>query len=420
MFALVDVNSFYASCEKVFRPDLAGKPVIVLSNNDGCVIARSSEAKKLGVKMGELYYERHSFYRQNNINIFSSNYVLYADMSNRVMSLLSTFAPSLEIYSIDEAFLDFAGMNNTFNLEEYGREIQSAILQNTHLPVGIGIAPTKTLAKLANHAAKTWKKTGGVVELSSEQRQRKLLSLIPIEEVWGIGRRISAKLRIMDVNTALDLANASVATIRKTFGVTLERTLRELNGEPCIELEEVRKIKQQILCSRSFGQKVLDIETMRKAVCDYAERAAEKLREEKQRCKIIGLFIQTSRHASGEDYANSINIKLEYPSSDTRDIINAAMRGLNIIWCDGYRYYKAGIILSDFTDSAVTQLDMFSTQKPFRNSDELMKTLDAINKSGQGKVWFASKGGDSGYKMKREMLSPAYTTNFDELPVVKS
>ncbi|WP_272659143.1 translesion error-prone DNA polymerase V autoproteolytic subunit [Providencia sp. PROV113] len=206
----------------------------------------------------------------------------------------------------------------------------------------------------------------------------------------------------------------------KTFGVTLERTLRELNGEPCIELEEVRKIKQQILCSRSFGQKVLDIETMRKAVCDYAERAAEKLREEKQRCKIIGLFIQTSRHASGDDYANSINIKLEYPSSDTRDIINAAMRGLNIIWCDGYRYYKAGIILSDFTDSAVTQLDMFSTQKPFRNSDELMKTLDAINKSGQGKVWFASKGGDSGYKMKREMLSPAYTTNFDELRVVKS
>ncbi|MBQ0366161.1 translesion error-prone DNA polymerase V subunit UmuC [Providencia rettgeri] len=420
MFALVDVNSFYASCEKVFRPDLAGKPVIVLSNNDGCVIARSSEAKKLGVKMGELYYERHSFYRQNNINIFSSNYVLYADMSNRVMSLLSTFAPSLEIYSIDEAFLDFAGMNNTFNLEEYGREIQSAILQNTHLPVGIGIAPTKTLAKLANHAAKTWKKTGGVVELSSEQRQRKLLSLIPIEEVWGIGRRISAKLRIMNVNTALDLANASVATIRKTFGVTLERTLRELNGEPCIELEEVRKIKQQILCSRSFGQKVLDIETMRKAVCDYAERAAEKLREEKQRCKIIGLFIQTSRHASGEDYANSINIKLEYPSSDTRDIINAAMRGLNTIWRDGYRYYKAGIILSDFTDSDIAQLDMFSTQKPFRNSDELMKILDAINKSGHGKVWFASKGGDSGYKMKREMLSPAYTTNFDELRVVKS
>lgn len=420
MFALVDVNSFYASCEKVFRPDLAGKPVIVLSNNDGCVIARSSEAKKLGVKMGELYYERHSFYRQNNINIFSSNYVLYADMSNRVMSLLSTFAPRLEIYSIDEAFLDFAGMNSTFNLEEYGREIQSTILQNTHLPVGIGIGPTKTLAKLANHAAKTWRKTGGVVELSCKQRQRKLLSLIPIEEVWGIGRRISAKLRITGVNTALDLANAPVATIRKTFGVILERTLRELNGEPCIELEEVRKIKQQILCSRSFGQKVLDIETMRKAVCDYAERAAEKLREEKQRCKIIGLFIQTSRHASGEDYANSINIKLEYPSSDTRDIINAAMRGLNTIWRDGYRYYKAGIILSDFTDSDVTQFDMFSTQKPFRNSDELMKTLDAINKSGQGKVWFASKGGDSGYKMKREMLSPAYTTNFDELRVVKS
>lgn len=226
MFALVDVNSFYASCEKVFRPDLVGKPVIVLSNNDGCVIARSAEAKKLGVKMGELYYERRSYYQQNNINIFSSNYALYADMSNRVMSLLSMYAPRLEIYSIDEAFLDFTGMTHTFNLEEYGREIQSTILQRTHLPVGVGIGPSKTLAKIANHAAKTWKKTGGVVELSDRSRQRKLLSLIPIEEVWGIGRRISAKLRVMGIYTALDLANAPVATIRKTFGVTLERTLR--------------------------------------------------------------------------------------------------------------------------------------------------------------------------------------------------
>lgn len=419
MFALIDVNSFYASCEKVFRPDLAGKPVIVLSNNDGCVIARSAEAKKLGVKMGELYYERRNYYRQNNINIFSSNYALYADMSNRVMSLLSMYAPRLEIYSIDEAFLDFTGLAYTFNLEDYGREIQSTILQRTHLPVGVGIGPTKTLAKIANHAAKTWRKTGGVVELSDKSRQRKLLSLIPIEEIWGIGRRISAKLRVMGIYTALDLANTSAATIRKTFGVTLERTLRELNGEPCIELEEVRKVKQQILCSRSFGKKVLEIETMRKAVCDYAERAAEKLREEKQRCRIIGLFIQTSRHASGEDYTNSVSIKLEYPSSDTRDIINAAMRGLDTIWRDGYRYYKAGIILSDFTDSDITQFDMFSTRKPFKNSDKLMKTIDTINNSSLGKVWFAAKGGDSGYQMKREMLSPAYTTNFDELPVVK-
>lgn len=340
-------------------------------------------------------------------------------MSNRVMSLLSMYAPRLEVYSIDEAFLDFTGLVHTFNLEDYGREIQSTILQRTHLPVSVGIGPTKTLAKIANHAAKTWKKTGGVVELSDRSRQRKLLSFIPIEDVWGIGRRISAKLRIMGIYTALDLANASVTTIRKVFGVTLERTLRELNGESCIELEEVRKVKQQILCSRSFGKKVLDIDIMRKAICDYAERAAEKLREEKQRCRVIGLFIQTSRHAFGEDYANSISIKLEYPSSDTRDIINAVMRGLDSIWRDGYRYYKAGIMLSDFTDSDVTQFDMFSTQKPFKNGDELMKTLDTINNSGLGKVWFAAKGSDSGYQMKREMLSPAYTTNFNELPVAK-
>lgn len=419
MFALVDVNSFYASCEKVFRPDLAEKPVIVLSNNDGCVIARSREAKILGIKMGELYHERRNFYRSHNVNVFSSNYALYGDMSSRVMKLLSKFAPRLEVYSIDEAFLDFSGMENTFNLDEYSREIQSTLLKNTHLPVGIGIGPTKTLAKIANHAAKTWKKTGGVVDLSDRQRQRKLLALIPIEDVWGIGRRISRKLRMMRIDTALDLANASTVTIRKIFGVFIERTLRELNGESCIELEEVRKIKQQILCSRSFGTKVLDIQIMRKAICDYAERAAEKLREEKQRCKIIGLFIQTSRHASDDNYANSINITLEYPSSDTRDIIHATMRGLDIIWQDGYRYYKAGVMLSDFTDSDITQFDMFSTQKAFKNSNELMRTLDIINNSGIGKVWFAGKGGEYGYKMKRNMLSPAYTTNYDELPIVK-
>ena len=420
MFALVDVNSFYASCERVFRPDLTGKPVIVLSNNDGCVIARSSEAKALGIKMGALYYECRAFCHKNNVTVFSSNYALYGDMSSRVMTLLSSFAPATETYSIDEAFLDFTGMTRTFSLEDYGREIQAAILQKTHLPVGVGIAPTKTLAKLANHAAKTWKKTGGVVDLSDPLRQRKLMAITPVSGVWGVGRRISVRLSTMGISTALDLADASVSTIRKVFGVITERTLRELNGEPCIELEEVRKVKQQILCSRSFGVKVTDIGTMRKAVCEYAERSAEKLREEKQRCRMIGLFVQTSRQANGPDYANSANVSLEYPSWDTRDIISASMRALDSIWRDGYRYYKAGIMLSDFSDSSVTQFDMFSTQKPFRNSDELMKTIDTINHSGLGRVWFAGKGGDSGYKMKREMLSPAYTTNFSQLPVVKN
>lgn len=248
MFALVDVNSFYTSCERVFRPDLTGKPVIVLSNNDGCVIARSAEAKALGIKMGALYYECRDFCYKNNVTVFSSNYALYGDMSSRVMTLLSSFAPATEIYSIDEAFLDFTGMTRIFSPEDYGCEIQAAILQKTHLPVGVGIAPTKTLAKLANHAAKTWKKTGGVVDLSDRLRQRKLLALIPVSEVWGIGRRISARLNTMGIRTALDLVNAAPATIRKTFGVITERTLRELNGEPCIKLEEVRKVKQQILC----------------------------------------------------------------------------------------------------------------------------------------------------------------------------
>ena len=209
MFALVDVNSFYTSCERVFRPDLTGKPVIVLSNNDGCVIARSAEAKALGIKMGALYYECRDFCYKNNVTVFSSNYALYGDMSSRVMTLLSSFAPATEIYSIDEAFLDFTGMTRIFSPEDYGCEIQAAILQKTHLPVGVGIAPTKTLAKLANHAAKTWKKTGGVVDLSDRLRQRKLLALIPVSEVWGIGRRISARLNTCLLYTS-DAADDSV------------------------------------------------------------------------------------------------------------------------------------------------------------------------------------------------------------------
>lgn len=420
MYALVDVNSFYASCEKVFRPDLTHKPVIVLSNNDGCVIARSSEAEALGVKMGELYYERQQFYQRNHIHVFSSNYALYGDMSQRVMALLSSYSPHTEIYSIDEAFLDLTGMENLFKLEEYGRNIQATILKCTHLPVSVGIAPTKTLAKMANLAAKRWKKTGGVVDLSVRERQRKLMALISIEDTWGIGRKISAQLRGMGIYTTLDLANTSPTMMRKSFSVVVERTVRELNGEACIAIEEESKVKQQILFSRSFGVKVFDFETMRRAVCDHAERATEKLRKEKQRCKCISLFIQTNQRAIGLNYSNKISVPLEYPSNDTRDIIQALMKGLSLIWRDGYRYYKAGIILSDFTDNDITQFDMFSTQKMFKNSDKLMQTLDMINRSGLGTIGFAGKGGAYGYKMKRELLSPAYTTNLAEIPIVKS
>ncbi|UNH29207.1 translesion error-prone DNA polymerase V subunit UmuC (plasmid) [Moellerella wisconsensis] len=419
MFSLIDVNSFYASCERIFRPDLANKPIIVLSNNDGCVIARSREVKKIGIKMGALFFEIKHLIKQYDIQVFSSNYTLYADISNRVMDTLSTFSPRVETYSIDEQFLDMAGMDRNFPLEDYGRLIQKRVLQIAHVPVGVGFAQTKTLAKLANHAAKTWTKTGGVVDLSNTTRQRKLMSLLPVNEVWGIGRKISKRLNTMGIITALDLANAETTMIRKVFGVVVERTVRELNGESCIELEEVQKTKEQIICSRSFGKKIEHYDNMHQAVCDYAERAAEKLRQEKQLCSIVSTFIQTSYYSQGDQYYNHHSERLEYSSADTRDIINAAVRALNKIWKSGVKYHKAGIMLSDFSDSSVTQLNLFSENKPYKASEQLMKTLDQLNNGGIGKVWFAGKGIDTSWRMKRKMLSPAYTTSITELPIVK-
>ncbi|MBI6530058.1 translesion error-prone DNA polymerase V subunit UmuC [Proteus vulgaris] len=303
------------------------------------------------------------------------------------------------------------------------RKLRSAgtkkILQITHVPVGVGFAQTKTLAKLANHAAKTWTKTGGVVDLSVPLRQKRLMALLPVNEVWGVGRKISNRLNAMGIFTALDLANAETTMIRKTFGVVVERTVRELNGESCIELEEIAKTKEQIICSRSFGKKIELYEHMHQAICEYSERAAEKLRTEKQLCSIVSIFIQTSHYGSGPQYHNHNSERLEYPSSDTRDIINAAVRSLKTIWKSGVRYHKAGIMLTDFSDTSVVQLNLFSESKLFKGSEQLMKTLDLINSRGISKVWFAGKGIDTSWRMKREMLSPAYTTKITDLPVVK-
>lgn len=420
MFALVDVNSFYASCETVFRPDLRGKPVICLSNNDGCIIARSAEAKKLGIKMGDPYFKIKDDLSRHNVHVFSSNYALYADMSNRVMTTLEDMAPVVEIYSIDEAFMNLTGMRRYKPLEEYGREIRERVYRETHLTVGVGIAQTKTLAKLANYSAKKWTKTGGVVDLSNVDRQRRLLSLVPVEEVWGVGRRISKKLNAMGIMTAKDLADQSTWIIRKHFNVVLERTVRELRGEPCLELEEFAPAKQQIVCSRSFGTRVTDYMEMRQAVCAYAERAAEKLRQEKQYCRQIGVFVRTSPHAIGETfYGNQATGKLLTPSNDTRDIIRVAMEMLDRIWIDGHRYMKAGIMLGDFFSQGVSQLNLFDDYKPQANSEALMRVVDGLNQSGKGKLWFAGQGIQKSWEMKRGMLSPAYTTRVSDLPVAK-
>ena len=410
MFALCDVNSFYASCETVFRPDLKGRPVVVLSNNDGCVIARSAEAKPF-VKMGEPYFKQKDLFRRHGIIAFSSNYELYADMSNRVMTTLEELSPRCEIYSIDEAFCDLTGVRNCRDLTDFGREIRETVLRRTHLTVGVGIAQTKTLAKLANHAAKQWQRqTGGVVDLSNLERQRKLMAILPVDEVWGVGRRISKKLEAMGIDTVLKLADTDIRFIRKHFNVVLERTVRELRGEPCLGLEEFAPVKQEIVCSRS-----------RQAICTYASRAAEKLRGEHQYCRFISAFVKTSPFALNEPYyGNSASVKLLTPTQDSRDIITAATKCLDAIWKDGHRYQKAGVMLGDFYSQGVAQLNLFDDNAPRQNSEKLMEVLDHLNaKDGRGTLYFAGQGIQAAWQMKREMLSPRYTTRYSDLLKVK-
>ncbi len=421
MFALVDVNSFYASCETIFRPDLKGWPVVVLSNNDGCVIARSVEAARLGIKMGEPYFKQRALFQQHRIAVFSSNYELYADMSQRVMSILEEIMPGTEIYSIDEAFCDLSGVNHCRDLTAFGLEVQNILQQRTHLTVGVGIAPTKTLAKLANHAAKKWPQTKGVVDLSNPERQRKLMAHLPVEEVWGVGRRIAKKLAIMGIENVLQLADADIRFIRKHFSVILERTVRELRGEPCLQIDEFIPEKQEIMCSRSFGERLSDYQPMREAVSWYASRAAERMRGQHQYCRFISVFIRTSPFDPyPARYDNSASLRLHVPTQDTRDIIDAAIKCLDAIWREGHRYQKAGVMLSDFFSQGIAQLNLFDSNAPRVNSEPLMAVLDALNKKqGRGTLFFAGQGIEQHWQMKREMLSPRYTTRFSDLPRVR-
>ena len=419
VFALVDCNNFYASCEKLFRPDLKDTPVVVLSNNDGCVVARSREAKLLGIKMGVPVFQIKSEMLRHGILAFSSNYALYTDLSSRVMRTLEEMAPRVEVYSIDEAFLDLTGIESVLSLVEFGQQVRERIGHWIGITVCVGIAPTKTLAKLANHAAKKYPATQGVVDLTNPDRQRRLLALVPVDDVWGVGKRLSKRLNALGITTALDLANASPRAIRDQFSVVLERTVRELNGESCIELEEIPPTKKQIVCSRSFGVKVTQFELLREAVCEYATRATEKLRKEQQQAKVLTVFIRTSPFKDNEpQYSNSASGELLIPSCDTRDFIELANHLLKRIWKDGFRYAKAGVMLSDFYDPGMFQPGLFDDVSIRSNSQQLMSVLDTINQSGAGKVFFAGQGTKKDWSMKREHLSPAYTTRWDQLPRV--
>ncbi|HHD7481055.1 TPA: translesion error-prone DNA polymerase V subunit UmuC [Klebsiella oxytoca] len=420
MFALVDVNSFYASCEMVFRPDLRGRPVVVLSNNDGCVIARNHEAKLLEIPMGAPYFKMKSQFERHQVAVFSSNYALYGDMSQRVMTLLEELSPAVYQYSIDEAFVNLSGIHRTEELEAFGRHVRSTLLQCTGLTVGVGIGPTKTLAKLANYAAKRWPKFGGVVDLSLQARQRKLLAKVAVGEIWGVGRRMAKKLNDMGITTALELAEMPASLIRKHFSVVMERTVRELRGESCLEPEEYMPTKQQIISSRSFSQKVSEYGPMREAICSHAVRAAERLRAQHQYCRYVSVFLKTSPFAGNDVYyGNDAGTEIHIPTQDSRDIVAGAVKCLETIWREGHRYQKCGVMLGDFFSRGVAQLGLFDDYRPRANSEQLMEVLDFVNRREKGRLWFAGQGITRSWEMKRHRLSPAYTTRFSDLLRVK-
>jgi DNA polymerase V len=421
VFALVDCNNFYASCEKLFRPDLTHTPLVVLSNNDGCVVARSKEAKKLGVKMGVPLFQVRELMRQHGILAFSSNYALYADISQRVMSTLENLAPRVEVYSIDEAFLDLSGMQQLHNLTEFGLTVRQHIQKCIGMTVCVGIAPSKTLAKLANHAAKTWQQAGGVVDLTSKTRQRKLLALLPVAEVWGIGSKLSTRLQQLGIDTALQLADTAPEFIRQHFSVVVERTVRELNGESCLALEEMAPTKQQIITSRAFGERITDKGQMAEAISEYISRACKKLRHEQQHAKQLTVFLRTSPFSDKDaPYSASKSVALERPSSDTRLFLAKALQLLDALWVNGYRYAKAGVMLADFYDPGVYQPGLFDEPLIRKDADEkLMHLMDTLNAKHSHTIWFASQGAKQEWSMKREMLSPAYTTNWQEIPIAR-
>lgn len=416
MYALVDCNSFYASCERLFRPDLADAPIVVLSNNDGCVIARTREAKALGIPMGAPFHQLRDLIRQQQVVVFSSNYPLYADISNRVMQVLAESAPALEVYSIDEAFLDVSFLGSREARELWGRALRARVRQWTGIPVGVGIGPTKTLAKLANHAAKTWPGTGGVVDLSDPLRQRKLMQRVPVGEVWGVGRRLSKRLELLDIKTALHLAQADPKHIQRHFSVMLERTVRELRGDACFGLEDGPATKQHIVCSRSFGERIHTLPPLREAISTFASRAAEKLRQQDSLAGMLQVFARTGMFNPNEaHYSRSIAIALPRPTADSRVLVSAAHGALEQLYRPGYAYAKAGVMLMQLAPARGQQDDLFAPPAR-RGSEQLMRTLDRINaRQGRDTVFLASNGVNPGWAMKQEMRSPAYTTQWSAL-----
>lgn len=416
-FALIDCNSFYASCERVFRPDLAKVPIVVLSNNDGCVIARSYDAKPF-IKMGESYFQIKHKLKQHGIVPFSSNYALYGDMSERVMSLIEAMVPAVEVYSIDEAFADLTGIGE---LDALGRQIRAQVLRCTGIPVGVGIAHTKTLAKLANHTAKRLQsQTGGVVNITDPVKRDWVLRNTDVAEVWGVGRKMKRHLDAMGIKSAMDLAKADPWTLRKKFSIVIEKTARELGGTPCLELDEPDPPKQEICCSRMFGKRLTDLPPIKEAVVTYMMRASEKLRAQNSLCKKVRVCIRTGMFNPEEaKYANGVVVDMPYPTDDVRLLTQAAVGALDRIFRPGFKYSKAEVMLLNLCQQGEYTDDLFAISQP-AEATRVMKVLDQINgRWGRGTLRSASVPVDPDWEMRRKMMSQSYTTKLDQLWVVQ-
>lgn len=432
MYALVDGNNFYVSCERVFRPSLDGRPVVVLSNNDGCAIARSNEARTLGIKMGAPWFQIKHLADSDGLVALSANFALYGDMSDRVASLAAGLGPSQEIYSIDESFINLDGVRG--DLTGRSREVRQRILQWTGIPCCVGIGATKTLAKLANYIAKAADRKPGsypaslgqVCDLASMEtgRRDEIFATTAVNEVWGVGPRIGAKLIAGGINTVLDLVRMDPATIRRGWSVTLERTVRELQGTPCIEFEDAPAPRQEIACTRSFGRVVTEIEPLVEAVSEFAARAAEKLRRQHSHVGAVLCFIRTSPFRPDAQYSDSMVVPLLRPTADTTLITRAAIKGLQRIYKPGFNYAKAGVMLLELQPDSRVQGELDLGEAECEDRSALMSTLDAVNKRyGRGTVQLASAGnqGDGRvWSMRQERRTPQYTTKWEDMAVVRA
>jgi len=418
IFALADCNAFYAACEAVFNPQLQNKPVVVLSNNDGCIVARSEAAKTVGLKMGEPLFKAKDLIERHQVQVYSSNYSLYGDMSARVMASLAEVTPNLEIYSIDECFLDFSGFSEV-DLTGYCRHVRAVVKQYTGIPISLGIGRTKTLSKVANYIAKKFSVYEGVFDLTAVEPEP-VLTQIAVEDVWGVGKQYARVLRSHKIETALQLRDAPESLIKQRFGVTLLRTVLELQGLSCLPLELSPAPRKGVTVSRSFGQTVQSLTELKQAVCTFTSRAAEKLRQEMLAATVLNVFVMTNRFQDTPQYHNLQVVTLPTATNDTAELSYFALRGVESIYRSGYQFKKAGVTLLDLVPITTVQPDLFDTRQREKYR-KLMKVMDQINNQmGAGTLQFAAAGLKKTWAMRAAHRSPKYTTCWSDLPLVKA